>query len=161
FTVKLPLRAESLLGCQPLPRSALDSDPGLVLIRLDGLRVLVVDDEIDAREMIATLLSVCGADVTVVSSSLEALSWLRAQAADVLVSDLGLPGDDGYALIREIRGSNAPYARIPALALTAYAAQDDARRAVLAGFHAHLPKPAEPAVLTALVASLGRRTTLS
>jgi CheY-like chemotaxis protein len=114
----------------------------------------VVDDEADAREMAATLLTVSGAEVEVVSSAREALARLSTFAADVLVSDVGMPGDDGYTLIRTIRTSGAPYARIPALALTAYAAPADARRAVLAGFHAHLSKPVDPAVLTAAVANL-------
>jgi CheY-like chemotaxis protein len=119
--------------------------------------VLVVDDEFDAREMIGTMLQVSGAEVEVVASAVEALSRLETFAADVLVSDVGLPGDDGYTLIRRIRASGAPYMRIAALALTAYASPEDARRAVLAGFHAHLAKPAEPAVLIAQIASLGGR----
>jgi CheY-like chemotaxis protein len=157
FTVKLPLRPDSVPVRDPASRATLDSDPNLPMMRLDGLKVLVVDDEFDAREMIATLLQVAGAEVAVVDSPVEALERLATFAADVLVSDVGMPGDDGYTLIRRIRGSGARYARIPALALTAYAAPEDARRAALAGFHAHLPKPAEPTVLTALVASLGGR----
>jgi CheY-like chemotaxis protein len=74
----------------------------------------------------------------------------------VLVSDVAMPGEDGYALIRRVR-ANERWCRLPALALTAYAGPEDARRAVLAGFHTHLPKPAEPAMLTAVVASLGGR----
>jgi CheY-like chemotaxis protein len=107
--------------------------------------------------MIATMLQVSGAEVEVVASAGEALSRLETFAADVLVSDIGLPDADGYTLIQRIRASGAPYMRIAALALTAYASPEDARLAALAGFHAHLAKPAEPAVLIALIASLGGR----
>jgi signal transduction histidine kinase/ActR/RegA family two-component response regulator len=154
FTVKLPLHFEGRAAREPAPRDPLESDHALLAIRLEGFRILVVDDETDAREMVAMLLTVAGAEVEAVASAAEAMTRLAAFAADVLVSDVGMPGDDGYTLIRRIRASSEPYARIPAIALTAYAGPEDARRAVLAGFHAHLPKPVEPATLIAQIADL-------
>jgi signal transduction histidine kinase/ActR/RegA family two-component response regulator len=154
FTVKLPLHAESAYEREMTPRAPFEADSTLMSIRLDGIRILVVDDEPDAREMLATLLAVSGAEVEVVSSACEAIERLSTFSANALVSDVGMPVDDGYTLIRRIRASDAPYARIPALALTAYAGPADVHRAILAGFHAHLPKPIEPAVLIAVVANL-------
>jgi signal transduction histidine kinase/ActR/RegA family two-component response regulator len=154
FTVKLSLHAESIHERTPTPYSSLESEPGVALMRLDGLKILVVDDENDARDMVAMLLRGSGAEVEVVSSAAEALERLETSAADVLVTDVGMPGEDGYTFIAKIRSSGAPYAQIPALALTAYAAPDDARRASLAGFQAHVSKPADPGILTALVANL-------
>jgi signal transduction histidine kinase/ActR/RegA family two-component response regulator len=154
FTVELPLRPESLREREASAHGGLDADFEGSAVRLDGLKVVVVDDEADARDTVMTLLEVHGAVVSAASSAAEAIARLEECRADVLVSDIGMPGEDGYALMSRIRASGAPYARIPAIALTAYAAPDDARRVALAGFHAHLPKPTEPAVLAALVANL-------
>ncbi len=152
FTVRLPARDEA----DGAPRLSRDSAPEPLRGQLAGMRVLVVDDERDARELIAATLTSAGAAVTVASSVPEALARLARAVPDVLVSDLGMPGEDGHALIRKVRASGR-LSRLPALALTAYASPEDARRTVLAGFHTHLPKPVEPGVLTAVVASLGGR----
>jgi signal transduction histidine kinase len=161
FTVRLPLREDHHQEHESGPPAVRETDPGRrAAIRLDGLRVLVVDDEPDARELISTMLGACGAEVAVAGSAAEALASLGRFVPDVLVSDVGMPGEDGYALIRKVRSSGSDLARIPAVALTAYAGPEDARRAVLAGFHTHLSKPAEPAMLTAVVASLGGRITI-
>jgi PAS domain S-box-containing protein len=123
--------------------------------RLDGVRVLVVDDEADAREIIVTLLNETGAEVKAVGGADEALSVFAKWQADVLISDIAMPGKDGYALIKEIRaresGSDGPF---PAVALTAYARDKDRLRALAAGFQAHVAKPLEPAELLTVVASL-------
>ncbi|MFT3769035.1 MAG: ATP-binding protein [Minicystis sp.] len=154
FMVRVPARDEEEHEWLTLR----DTDPGRrTTTRLDGVRVLVVDDEADARELVSTMLGAAGADVRTASSASEAFEALSQSPPHVLVSDVGMPGEDGYALIRRIRAAGAPLARLPAVALTAYAGTEDARRAVLAGFHTHLPKPAEPRVLTAVIASLAGR----
>ena len=104
--------------------------------------------------MLETILGAAGAEVELAGSADEALASLAAFAPDVLVSDVGMPGDDGYALIRRVREGFSRFARVPALALTAYASPEDARHAVLAGFDTHLAKPVEPATLTAVVSRL-------
>jgi CheY-like chemotaxis protein len=126
--------------------------------RLAGLEVLVVDDDRDARELIARLLEDCDARVTMAGSAVEALACLEARRFDVLVSDVGMPGEDGYAFMRRVRGL-APDANgdIPAMALTAYARGEDRVKAMRAGFQMHAPKPVEPGELIAIVASLARR----
>jgi signal transduction histidine kinase/ActR/RegA family two-component response regulator len=155
FVIKLPHHDGVELGSdrEPGVRVTRDTDPG-AMARLDGIRVLVVDDEPDAREVLGTILVAAGADVELASSAYEALESLASFAPDVLVSDVGMPGDDGYALIRQVRESASRFARVPALALTAYASPEDARHAVLAGFDTHLSKPVEPATLTAVVSRL-------
>ena len=122
---------------------------------LDGIRVLVVDDELDARELLSAALSACGADVVSASSAAEALEVLSRRPPHVLVSDIEMPGEDGYTLLRRLR--QLPHDRgglTPAVALTAYAGAEDRMRALLAGFQVHLPKPVQPAELAAVVASL-------
>lgn len=155
FVIKLPLYSgDDVAGDrEPGVRVARDTDPG-AMARLDGIRVLVVDDEPDAREVLGTILAAAGADIALASSASEALSALASFAPDVLVSDIGMPGDDGYALIRRVREGASRFTRVPALALTAYASPEDARRAVLAGFDMHMAKPIEPATLTAVVSRL-------
>jgi signal transduction histidine kinase len=124
---------------------------------LAGLRVLVVDDELDARELIATVLEQCGSSVERAGSAQEALAKLDASHPDIVLSDIGMPDEDGYALIRKIRERRPDQGgTIPAASLTAYAGAEDRRRALLAGFNMHVPKPVEPAELVAVVASLGR-----
>ena len=128
-------------------------------IDLHDVRVLVVDDEADARALVRRLLEERGATVTTNSSAAEALASIHAQRFDVLVSDIGMPEEDGYALIRKVRA--IPTERggtIPAVALTAYARSEDRMKAVLAGFQMHVTKPVEPAELLTMVASLARRT---
>jgi CheY-like chemotaxis protein len=123
--------------------------------RLEGIRVLVVDDEDDTRELVATLLARRGAEVESASSAAGAFEALRRRAPDVLLSDLGMPHEDGYALIRRVR-TLAPEegGAVPAAALTAYAEAEIGARARSAGFQAHVAKPVDPAALAALVRSL-------
>jgi CheY-like chemotaxis protein len=164
FTVTLPLAA--------IPRKTSDRervDPNIrdsnlfeSLPRLDGLRVLIVDDEADMREVIATVLKKCGAEVTAVASAREAHEAIAGDESgrrpDVLLCDIGMPGEDGYTLLRQVRALEAEKGRIPAAALTAYAREEERMQALLAGFQLHVPKPVNPAELVAVVANLAGRT---
>ncbi|MDQ1612289.1 MAG: hypothetical protein QOG00_2220, partial [Pyrinomonadaceae bacterium] len=126
---------------------------------LDGLRVLLVEDEPDSREMLVVVLTQCRAEVRAVSNAADALSQLESWRPDVLISDIEMPGEDGYTLIRKVRALPPERGgKIPAAALTAYARAEDRMRALLAGFQLHVPKPVEPAELAAVVASLAGRT---
>lgn len=125
---------------------------------LNGLRVLVVDDEPDSRELVAAVLTGRGAEVVSFGSAIQALEEMERQPFDVLVSDIGMPEMDGYALISKVRQLPAERGgRIPAAALTAYAGVEDRRRVLEAGYQMHIPKPVEPVELTTVVASLAER----
>jgi PAS domain S-box-containing protein len=125
---------------------------------LEGLRVLLVEDEPDSREMLVAVLTRCRAEVRAVSNAADALSQLESWLPDVLISDIEMPGEDGYTLIRKVRSLPPERGgKIPAAALTAYARAEDRMRALLAGFQLHVPKPVEPAELAAVVASLSGR----
>ncbi|HZM90600.1 MAG TPA: response regulator [Blastocatellia bacterium] len=158
FIINLPLRAV-------LPQMSEGEPPvfgGVGVLgapSLEGLWVLVVDDEADARELVATLLHQCGARVTPVGSAPEALAVITAgedgRRPDVLVSDVSMPEVDGYELVRRVRELGPESGgRIPAVALTAYGRSIDRIRALSAGFQMHMPKPVEPAELATVVASL-------
>jgi CheY-like chemotaxis protein len=122
--------------------------------RLRGLKVIVVEDEPDARELVERLLSEAGCRVVAVESAGAALAALALERPDLLVSDIGLPDEDGYSLIRRIRGLETDDAgSLPAIALTAFARSADRTRALRAGFQAHLAKPVDPAELLAVVGS--------
>ena len=119
------------------------------------MRVLAVDDEADTRELLRTVLEECGAVVTAAGSAAEALAVLERERPDVLISDIAMPGEDGYTLIRTVRALPPERGgRIPAVALTAHACAGDRTRALLAGFHLHVPKPVEAPALAAVIASL-------
>ena len=124
---------------------------------LSGIRVLVVDDEADARQLVRRVLTECGAEVAVAGSADEAMQLVESFRPDILVSDVGMPDQDGYDLIRQVRGRVAAKT-LPAVALTAFARSEDRRRALLAGFQTHVAKPVDPAELVAVVASLVERT---
>ncbi len=123
---------------------------------LSGADLLVVDDDQDTREMLRSVLEQSGARVRTASSAEEAVHAFDDHSPDVLISDIGMPGEDGYSLIRKIRGRPAGH-DTPALALTAFARSEDRRRAIGAGFQMHLAKPVEPAELVTIIASLARR----
>jgi CheY-like chemotaxis protein/two-component sensor histidine kinase len=127
---------------------------------LDGVKVLVVDDEPDARALVKRLLENCRATVLTASNATDALDLVRRDRPDVLVSDIGMPGLDGFALIRQLRslGHNEG-GTTPAIAMTAYARSEDRIRAIQQGFQIHIAKPIEPAELVAMVASLAGTTT--
>jgi CheY-like chemotaxis protein len=157
FTVLLPVpavlpevEAELLLEAEGQARA---TGP-----RLDGIRVLLVEDAADARELIAMMLRERGARVETASHAEEAMARLAAALPDVLVTDIGLPGEDGHALLKRVRAwIEARDEWVPAIALTAYASAEDARRAYRAGFQVHLAKPLEPAALVEAVARLAGR----
>jgi CheY-like chemotaxis protein len=126
---------------------------------LVGVHVLVVDDDDDARQLVRTILQYCGALVTVTATAREAMSVIARVTPDALVSDIAMPQQDGYWLIRELRA--LPPARggaIPAIALTAHGADHGPARTLAAGFQAHLRKPIDPWELCRAVAGLVRRT---
>jgi signal transduction histidine kinase/CheY-like chemotaxis protein len=119
-----------------------------------GVRVLVVDDEEDAREMVREILSHSGAVVETAASVREGLDTLASFRPQVLISDIGMPDEDGYTLIRSIRRLGGAVGDVPAIALTAYARYEDARNMVAAGYERHLPKPTDPKTLVAAVGEL-------
>lgn len=161
FYVRLPLaapRQRRATGEQtPVMTSMMASDPRPPA-SLKALRVLVVDDDADTREALARLLEQAGAQVASAGSAEEALEKLRRSPPDVLLSDIAMPGRDGYDLIRAIR-SLAPEqgGRVPAAALTAFTQGDRRREALLAGYQVWLAKPIEPVALTEAVARLAGR----
>ena len=159
FVVTLPL---VMLGKQQRgPRvhpAAGEISEAVPLPRLDGLRVLVVDDEVDALELIRRVLEAQGALVSLVRSAHEALAHLESHSPDILISDIGMPGMDGYQFMRRLRAAEPKERRTPALALTAFARPDDRKLAILAGYQAHLAKPFDMAELAIVVAGLVGRT---
>lgn len=160
FTVNLPLLLPTRQAIRkPESRRKANVSPVQDYTSLSGVRVLVVDDEADSREFITTVLENCQADVQVVASVQEALQLIAHWKPDVLVSDIGMPEEDGYSLIRKLRSlSPEQGGKIPAAALTAYARPEDRMRAIKEGYQLHLPKPIEPAELATVVASLVHRT---
>lgn len=159
FTVQLPL-SPVRSGAGELPQSlecALVPCPP----QLRGLRILIVDDEPDARDLLRAELSRCGAVVQAASGAAEALSLLGTVRPDVIISDIGMPGMDGYTFIKAIRQLPAEQGgRTPAIALTAYANNQDRARAFLSGFQAHLAKPIEPGELFAVLVSVSGRAVI-
>ena len=161
FTVKLPLMPIRIEVNNPkrVHPTVGDGVPFESAPSLAGIRVIVVDDETDSREFIVALLEQCGAQVTAVASAREAIEAVSQVKADVLVSDIGMPEEDGYSLIRKVRTLSAEQGgKIPAVALTAYARAEDRTRAIAEGFQMHIPKPVEPAELATVVASLAKIT---
>jgi len=125
---------------------------------LDGLKILVVDDDRDTRDLVSTILTRCGSEVRCSESAADALLAFQEWNPDLLVSDIGMPLEDGYGLIRKLRKLKSRRAKqIPALALTAYATDEDRTLALSAGFQMHLPKPIEPeSLVSSIAAALGR-----
>ncbi len=160
FLVELPRAAAPADETGPVAvwRPALGTPPEAPLAPdLDGVRVLVVDDEPDAREVIGRILGDCRAEVLAVSSAAEALSALPGFKPHVLVSDIGMPEQDGYALIQEVRQLPAESGGgVPAVALTAFARAEDRRRALRAGYQRHAAKPVDIRDLTLMIAGLAR-----
>jgi len=163
FRVRLPVAPPPASGpAVSLPHAvpdferqapAFECPPGI-----EGLRVLVVDDEPDAREMLASMLVHCKARVSTASSAEEALERLREELPDVVVSDVGMPGEDGYALIARMRRlPSEEGGRTPAVALTAYARAEDRTKALRAGFDTHVTKPVQPTELLLVVARIAGR----
>jgi PAS domain S-box-containing protein len=160
FTVTLPITV--IHPDRPAPPKARPkpADDPAVLCRhchLAGVRVLVLDDEPDARQLIRRVLAECEAEVALASSAAEALELVERFEPDVIVSDVGMPDQDGYEFIRQVRAKR-DFKSLPAAALTAFARAEDCRQAMLAGFQTHVAKPVDPAELVAVVASLAGRT---
>jgi CheY-like chemotaxis protein len=154
FTIELPIHPVAIPA---VPRAALDGAGAEPDQRLTGVHVLVVDDEPDARELLGELLRDGGAEVRTAASADEAMTANEAAAPDVLVSDIGMPGQDGYALIRRVKAYERDRGgRIPAVALTAYARDEDRRRALRAGYETHVAKPVDGDELSAAIANLAR-----
>ncbi|HLO47791.1 MAG TPA: ATP-binding protein, partial [Kamptonema sp.] len=162
FRVKLPLVEkvdDRALAVQP-KTDALETQSNLSQpVPLAGVRILVVDDDADTCELIATVLGQCGAIVKTAASAKLALESMELITPDVLVSDIGMPDQNGYDLIRKVRELEAQRGGyIPAIALTAYARAEDRQLALQAGFQLHFPKPVEPAKLVAVLADLAGPT---
>lgn len=162
FAVRLPLtvvhrgiQSEERLH----PKTPKAVSGGFRRYDLSGLRVLVVDDEADARDLISRVLHDCDAEVITAANADEAMALLEKKRPHVLVSDIGMPNVDGYELLRRVRALPA-YAggKIPAIALTAFARSEDRTRALGAGFQVHVSKPVEPSELVVTVASVAGRT---
>jgi PAS domain S-box-containing protein len=168
FTVSLPLaplHAEPLAGVDqrdPQERDRPAASDDAHCIKLSGLKVLLVDDEPDARDLVKRVLEDCEAVVTTASSAAEAIEAVQRERPDIVLSDIGMPGEDGLTLIRKVRALGpANGGNVPAVALTAYARTEDRTRALLAGFQSHVAKPAEPDELIATIASLAGRTSIA
>jgi hypothetical protein len=162
FTIRLPILIvaapvepwsallERRLGAplaSPQPRSQ----------RLDGVHILVVDDQADGRTLTSLVLAGAGASVKAVASAQDAFQSIEGQRPDVLVTDIGLPEEHGYALVRQIRQHEAEHGGfLPAIALTGFARAEDRTRILASGFQAHVSKPLDPAELTAAVAAFAR-----
>lgn len=155
FVVSLPALFERSVAQPPLPRQ-LDA-PGRAS-SLSGVKVLVVDDEADARRIVSRILQGCGATVVSAASAAEAMRLLRLEKPDILLSDIGMPEADGYELIRSVRQLSTDDRNIPAVALTAFARSDDRTKALQAGFQRHIPKPLESADLLRTVSELTGRS---
>jgi len=158
FTILLPLPAIHSVQ-EEWPRGRQHERARLDLPMLRDVRILVVDDERDARESVVAILEHAGASVTTAASVREAVAQIERIVPDVLVSDVAMPGEDGYELIRRIR-ARAPElgGRVPTLALTAHAGVNDQKRVLAAGYHAYLAKPIEPGELVSMIASLAGRS---
>ena len=160
FNVRLPVTA---VDPEPekeghLPEALLRENPPIPEVSLTDVQVLVVDDEIDARDLVKKLLEMAGATVSTAGSASEAMGHILAGRPDVLVCDIGMREEDGYSLIRRLRGiEKKDEGVLPAVALSAYARSEDRTKAIRSGFQIHLAKPVEPAELLAVISSLAGR----
>jgi CheY-like chemotaxis protein len=139
---------------QPRP----DTETNAALVNLDGVHVLVVDDEPDVLSLVSEVLEAAGARVSTALSAQDALTQLDREVPDALIADLGMPQLDGFGLIHRLRRhTNTRVRELPAAALTAYARSEDRMKALIAGFQIHLAKPIDPAELVATIGALARR----
>jgi signal transduction histidine kinase/FixJ family two-component response regulator len=156
FTVLLPVGSSEAgvdRATEPdQPRPRLFND----VPSIEGITVLVVDDDRPTREVLAEYLGSCGATVVTAASAAQALDVLQARHIDVLLADIGMPDEDGYSLIRKVRALHGKKGSVPAAALTAFVRDEDRTRALEAGFHLHVAKPIEPPELVAAIARLHR-----
>jgi PAS domain S-box-containing protein len=164
FIVRLPILPVQLTneGLEPETDLSVSLPAPNAEAILSGLFILAVDDEPDARQLLAQILKAYGATVTTTDTAESALEIIQQQQPDLLVSDIGMPNNDGYSLIRRVRESEQGQTRrLPAIALTAYARPRDRMQALAAGFNHHVPKPVEPAELVTVITSLTGRLSLS
>ncbi|MEX0653376.1 MAG: response regulator [Phycisphaeraceae bacterium] len=164
FIVRLPLPVVEQTQDQHQPPAVANASPDAEGARqgaaaLQGLRILVVDDEHDARELLGQIIARHHGEACIAESAHEAIELMKQQTPDLLISDIAMPGKDVYVLIRNIREqTQRPLCNVPAIALTSYARKEDQDRALSAGFQAHMSKPIEPDELVATVARLSRRS---
>ncbi|HKO95796.1 MAG TPA: response regulator [Pyrinomonadaceae bacterium] len=161
FTISLPLAkvtADSVIEAAPDGELESKSPPSEFSKVLKGLRIVVVDDEGDSRDLVKAILTRYGSEVNCCESAAEALKAVRDWKPDLIISDIGMPTEDGYSLIRKIRKMRSKQAReTPAVALTAYVTKEDREGAITAGFQLHISKPIEPAELVMSIASVTGR----
>jgi PAS domain S-box-containing protein len=157
FSIMLPVRALQVSHHDQEGSSAASVHSLAHDIALDRVRVMIVDDEAETRELLKIMLASHGAEVTICASGVEALKQIGDWNPQVVVSDIGMPELDGYAFIRKVRGLDSEARDTPAIALTAYARAEDRMRALAAGFQMHVPKPVEASELVMVIASLVKR----
>jgi CheY-like chemotaxis protein len=159
FSIGLPSMATNAVA------GDIQGDPAMTAARpavdqpsLGGLVVLVIDDELDTLDLVKRVLADCGAKVFVAASAREGFEILVREKPDIMLSDIGMPDEDGYMLIRQVRALKAKQGgKIPAAAVSAFARPEDRTKALRAGYQMHLAKPVDPTELTAVVASLAAR----
>jgi CheY-like chemotaxis protein len=163
FTVEFPVASSEVIRSDPaavqlfsdVTKAGLENAEPLAEGRLKQRRILLVEDDADTRELLKTVLTRHGAEIVAAGSSADALAEIARSKPDVIISDIGMAGENGYDLIRKIRSMDPEAGgHIPAIALTAYAGAVDRRRALLAGFQTHLSKPVDPDDLLAVIVSL-------
>lgn len=157
FVINLPVRVADA-GTDRHPQSAVGETTSRTRISLSGLKVLIVDDDKDARDVLWHILSERGAEAVACASATEGLIAIQRVVPDVLLSDIGMPDEDGYEFIRKVRLLGEPVSRIPAIALTAFSHLEDRTQALLAGFQAHLAKPVDVQELIVNVAAIAGRS---
>jgi PAS domain S-box-containing protein len=150
FTVELPRIEE---GHSTAPRNALTPE----LTPLDGITVLVLDDQAETRDVLSAILRRCRAQVTAVASVREAMALLAARRFDVILSDIAMPDEDGYEFVRQLRALDSTAARTPVIAATAFGRAEERQNALRSGFDAYLQKPIEPPVLSSVIRELASR----
>ncbi|MBD2307556.1 response regulator [Chroococcidiopsis sp. FACHB-1243] len=158
FTVALPIRAVDYHLDEPEQPQSQKAETAIAPSSLEGLRIVVVDDEADARDLLNTVLTQYGAKVVTHETARDTIEAIAQFQPHVLVSDIGMPEEDGYALIQRLRQLPPEQGgQIPAIALTAYARTEDRDRALAAGFQRHIAKPVNPDKLAAVVSELARK----
>jgi signal transduction histidine kinase/DNA-binding response OmpR family regulator len=161
FKIDFPLAPNTITSNLERKTRKVESESGSVAHSrmLDGLKILVVDDEADARDLVRAILTGCGSDVRCSESAAAAVDAVQEWNPDLLISDIGMPVEDGYTLIKKVRRLRSKRAKdIPAIALTAYATDEDKLLALSAGFQLHLAKPIEPGhLVSSIAAALGRK----
>lgn len=159
FTVSLPVPLFERPGAVAQSEAAAGAQPDALEVDLTGLRLLLVEDHEDSLHLLRTILEGAGAAVTEVRTAGEALKAFASEPPDALVSDIEMPGEDGYTLVRKIRDleNRKALSRTPAVAVTAYSSGEHRMRALRAGFQSFVPKPVHPTELLTVVASITSR----